>query len=79
MDCYAGYHQCFMSDEVADKTSFITPSGTYYYRVMPFGLKKFRATCIKEMKTMFHDMMYQEIEFYVDEEIIKSKGQSNHS
>ena len=70
MDCYAGYHQIIMDDEDAEKTPFITPWGTYCYRVMP--LKNAGATYIRAMTTMFHDMMHREIKFYVDDVIIKS-------
>ena len=78
VDCYAGYHQIIMDDEDAEKTSFITPWGTYCYRVMPFGLKNAGATYMRAMTTMFHDMMHREIEVYVDDVIIKSKKQSDH-
>ena len=40
---------------------------------MPFGLKNARATYMRAMTTMFHDMMHREIEVYVDDVIIKSK------
>ncbi|XP_015057590.1 uncharacterized protein LOC107003834 [Solanum pennellii] len=78
VDCYAGNHQIIMDDEDAEKTSFITPWGTYCYRVMPFVLKNAGATYMRAMTTMFHDMMHREIEVYVDDVIIKSKKQSNH-
>ena len=39
VDCYDGYHQIIINDEDAEKISFITPWGTYCYRVMPFSLK----------------------------------------
>jgi hypothetical protein len=39
LDCYSGYHQIWMKKEDEPKTSFITPSGTYYYLRMPEGLK----------------------------------------
>ena len=78
VDCYAGYHQIIMDDEDAEKTSFITPWGTYCYRVMPFGLKNAGATYMIAMTTMFHDMMHKEIEVYVDDVIIKSKSRANH-
>ena len=45
---------------------------------MPFGLKNARATYIRAMTTMFHDMMHKEIEVYVDDVIIKSKSQADH-
>jgi hypothetical protein len=31
LDCYSGYHQIWMKKEVEPKTSFIIPSGTYFY------------------------------------------------
>ena len=78
VDCYAGYHQILMDGDDAEKTAFTTPWGTYCYRVMPFGLKNVGATYMRAMTTMFHDMMYKEIEVYVDDVIIKSKTQVDH-
>ena len=40
LDAYSGYHQINMSKDDEEKTSFITPYGTYCYVKMPFGLKK---------------------------------------
>ena len=62
-----------MDDEDAEKISFITPWGTYCYRVMTFGLRNARETYMRAMTTMFHDTMHREIEVYVDDVIIKSK------
>ncbi|XP_070020670.1 uncharacterized protein [Nicotiana sylvestris] len=67
-----------MAEEDAEKTVFTTPWGTYCYRVMPFGLKNVEATYMKAMTTIFHYMMHQEIEVYVDDMIIKSKTQDDH-
>ncbi|RDX68110.1 hypothetical protein CR513_52929, partial [Mucuna pruriens] len=53
--------------------TFITPWGTFYYKVMPFGLKNARATYQKAIMVLFHDMMHKEIEVYVDDMIAKSK------
>uniref|UniRef100_A0A2N9H6P2 Integrase catalytic domain-containing protein n=1 Tax=Fagus sylvatica TaxID=28930 RepID=A0A2N9H6P2_FAGSY len=39
MDGFSGYNQIKMAPEDMEKTSFITPWGTYCYKVMPFGLK----------------------------------------
>ncbi|XP_070039979.1 uncharacterized protein [Nicotiana tomentosiformis] len=78
VDCYAGYHQILMDEEDAEKTAFITPWGTYCYRVMPFGLKNTGATYMRAMTTIFHDMIHKEIEVYVGDVIIKSKKQSDH-
>ncbi|XP_070002528.1 uncharacterized protein [Nicotiana sylvestris] len=78
VDCYVGYHQVLMDKEDAEKTSFTTPWGTYCYMVMPFGLKNAGATYMRAMTTIFHDMMHQEIEVYVDDVFIKSKTQDDH-
>ena len=40
---------------------------------MPFGLKNAGATYQRAMVTLFHDMMYKEIEVYVDDMIAKSQ------
>ncbi|XP_070007255.1 uncharacterized protein [Nicotiana sylvestris] len=68
-----------MDEEDAEKTAFITPLGTYCYRVMPFGLKNAGATYMRAMTTVFYDMIHKEIEVYVDDVIIKSKRQANHT
>ena len=44
IDGFSGYNQIKMVPEDMEKTSFITPWGTYCYKVMPFGLKNAGAT-----------------------------------
>ena len=61
-----------------EKTTFITPWGTFCYRVMPFGLKNVGATYQRAMTTLFHDMMHKEIEVYVDDMIAKSIDEKEH-
>lgn len=38
-DDFSGYNQIKMAPEDMEKTMFITPWGTFFYKVMPFGLK----------------------------------------
>ncbi|XP_015057657.1 uncharacterized protein LOC107003924 [Solanum pennellii] len=78
VDCYIGYHQILMDEEDAKKTTFITPWGVYHYKVIPFGLKNVGATYMRDMTTIFHDMIHKEIEVYVDGIIIKSRESSDH-
>ena len=42
MDEFSGYNQIRMAPKDAEKTTFRTPIGNFYYIVMPFGLKKCR-------------------------------------
>ena len=78
MDRFSGYNQILMALENMEKTSFITEWGTYCYRVIPFGLKNTGATYHKAATTLFHDMMHRDVEVYVDDMIMKSRGRSNH-
>ncbi|RVW93818.1 Transposon Ty3-G Gag-Pol polyprotein [Vitis vinifera] len=61
-----------------EKTSFITQWGTYYYRVMSFGLKNAGATYQRATNTFFHNMMHQDVEVYVDNMIEKSQDRADH-
>lgn len=45
---------------------------------MPFGLKNAGATYQLTMTTIFHDMMHQEMEDYMDDIVVKSTGQEDH-
>ncbi|XP_073262695.1 uncharacterized protein [Populus alba] len=78
MDGFSGYNQIKMATEDRAKTTFVTPWGTYCYKVMLFGLKNAGATYQRAMVTLFHDMMHKEIEVYVDDMIAKSKEGEDH-
>jgi hypothetical protein len=39
LDCFPIYHQIWLRKEDEEKTSFITPFGTYYYLRMHEGLR----------------------------------------
>ncbi|GAU51646.1 hypothetical protein TSUD_414680 [Trifolium subterraneum] len=78
MEGFSGYNQIKMAPEDMEKTSFITPWGTFCYKVMPFGLKNAGATYQRAMTTLFHDMMHKEIEVYVDDMIAKSRTEEEH-
>ena len=53
MGAFLGYNQIKMADENYEKTTFITSQGLYYYKVMPFGLKKAEATYRSLVNKMF--------------------------
>lgn len=61
-----------------EKTTFITPWGTFCYKVMPFGLKNVGATYQRVIVTLFHDMIHKVIECYVDDIIVKSHEEEEH-
>ncbi|GAU39246.1 hypothetical protein TSUD_396930 [Trifolium subterraneum] len=78
MDGFSGYNQIKMAVEDREKTAFITPWGTFCYKVMSFGLTNAGATYQRGMTTLFHDMMHKEIEVYVDDMIVKSGTEEEH-
>lgn len=78
MDGLSGYNQIKMAPEDMEKTTFITPWGTFCYKVMPFGLKNTEATYQHATMTLFHDMIHKKIECYVDDMIAKSHTEEEH-
>ncbi|WKA10567.1 hypothetical protein VitviT2T_028132 [Vitis vinifera] len=78
MDGFSGYNHILMALEDMEKTSFITEWSTYYYRVMPFGLKNAGATYQRAATTLFHDMMHRDVKVYVDDMIVKSQDRADH-
>ena len=67
-----------MSSKNMGKTSFITPWGTYCYKVMPFGLKNVGATYQRVATTLLHDLIHKEVEVYMGDMIVKSKDREGH-
>ena len=78
MDGFSRYNQIKMAPEDIEKTTFITPWGTFCYKVMSFGLKNVGATYQRAMVTLFHDMIHKDIEVYVDDMIAKSRSEEEH-
>ena len=67
-----------MAPKDVEKTAFKTPMVNFYYTVMPFRLKNAGATYQRAMTAIFHHMMYQELEDYVDDIVVKSKRREEH-
>src|SRR3954464_3342192 len=67
-----------MAEEDREKTIFITESGTYYYRVMPFGLKNAGATYQRLVNKLFKHQIGKNIEVYVDDMLVKSTKENDY-
>ena len=68
---FSRYNQIRIAPKDAEKTAFRTPMGNFYYTVMPFELKNTGATYQQVMTAIFHDMMHQELEDYMDDIVVK--------
>ena len=72
MDGFSSYNQIKIVPEDMEKTTFVIQWGTFYYKVMYFGLKNAGTSYQQAMVALFHDMIHHEIEVYVDDMIAKS-------
>jgi hypothetical protein len=77
MDGFSGYNQIQIHPVDQYKTAFITPWGTFAYRVMPFGLKNAGATFQRAMTYIFHDLAAI-ILAYLDDLTARSKKRTQH-
>ena len=78
MDGFIGYNQIRMALKDAEKITIRTPIGNFYYTVMPFGLKNAGEAYQRTITAIFHDMIHQELEDYVDDIVVKSKKREEH-
>jgi hypothetical protein len=78
MDEFFGYTQIKMVPEDEELTTFQTPKGIYCHKVMSFGLKYAGATYQHAMIVVLDGLLYEIIECYIDDIIVKSKQETYH-
>lgn len=78
LNAYSGYHQIPLFEPDQDNTVFITILGLYCYHVMPFRLKKTRATYLRLVTKMFREHINKSMEFNVDDMLVKSNKKETH-
>ena len=78
LNAFQGYHQIPLALEDQEKTTFVTPTGNYHYKVMSFGLKNAGSTYQRIMTRMFKPQLGKNIEIYVNDMVVKSKVVSEH-
>jgi hypothetical protein len=78
LDCFSGYHQCWMAKEDEEKTSFVTPFGTFCFVRMPEGLKNVSPTFTRMTGEVFKPQIGRNIQAYVDDLIVKSCEKANY-
>nr|KYP39609.1 Transposon Ty3-G Gag-Pol polyprotein [Cajanus cajan] len=78
LDAYSRYNQIRMHPRDEKKTTFITETTNYWYRVMLFGLKNVGATYQHLMNKIFNDQIGRSMEVYVDDMVVKSSDVSTH-
>ena len=78
LDAFQGYHQIPLTLDDPEKTAFVTPTGNYHYKVIPFGLKNVGSTYQRIMTKIFEPQLGKSIEVYIDNMVVKSKMVSEH-
>ena len=67
LDGYSGYNQIHIALEDQHKSSFICPYGVYAYRRMSFGLCNAPATFQRCMMSIFHGLIENIMEVFMDD------------
>jgi hypothetical protein len=75
---FSGYHQIRVRKEDEEKTSFITPFGTFCFVRMLEGLKNVGCTFSWMIAIVLHPQIRRNILAYVDDIVVKSVQRKDH-
>jgi triacylglycerol esterase/lipase EstA (alpha/beta hydrolase family) len=78
LDMFSRYHQIRVRREDKEKTSFITPFGTFGFVRMPEGLKNVGCTFSRMIAIVLHPHLRRNILAYVDDIVVKSIQRRDH-
>ncbi|GJT04681.1 reverse transcriptase domain-containing protein [Tanacetum coccineum] len=67
LDGFSGFFQISIAPEDQEKTAFTCPYGTFAYRRIPFGLYNAPTTFQRCMMVIFHDMVEDFMEVFMDD------------
>ncbi|GKC14509.1 reverse transcriptase domain-containing protein [Tanacetum coccineum] len=74
LDGFSGYFQIHIDLQDQEKTTFTCPYGTFSYRRMPFGLCNASGTFQRCMMAIFHDMIEETMEVFMEDFSIFGEG-----
>ncbi|GKB71949.1 reverse transcriptase domain-containing protein [Tanacetum coccineum] len=67
LDGFSGYFQIPIAHEDQEKTTFTCPYGTFAYKRLPFGLCNAPATFQRCMTSIFHELIEDSMEVFMDD------------
>jgi len=79
LDAFSGYNQIKMHPRDESKTTFMTDTCSYCYKVMPFGLKNAGATYQRLMEKFLAPMLGRNMQAYVDDMVVTSSERGRHA
>ena len=78
LDAFQGYHQLALALEDQEKTSFITLTSNFHYRVMPFRLKNVGSTYQRMVTKTFKEQLGKNMGAYIDDMVMNSRAMGDH-
>jgi len=79
LDAFSDYNQIKMHPKDESKTTFMTETCSYCYKVMPFGLKNAGATYQRLMDKFLAPMLGRNVQAYVDDMVVTSHERGQHA
>lgn len=78
LDLLSGYWQCNLDPSTAHKAAFVTPSGVYQWKRLPFGLAAAPSSFQHLLTQVLKHLNYQIALVYVDDILVFSKTFEDH-
>ena len=78
LDLTQAYWQVKVKNEDVQKTAFITSSGLYEFKRMPFGLSSAPATLQRYLQKVFEKHLFKSLVIYLDDILVFSKSFEEH-
>ncbi|GJR11160.1 reverse transcriptase domain-containing protein [Tanacetum coccineum] len=79
LDGFSGYFQIPIDPQDQEKTTFTCPYGTFAYRRMPFRLCNAPGTFQRCMMAIFHDMIEETMEVFMDDFLTMTDAQAHYT
>lgn len=73
IDLRSGYHQIRIDEADVEKTAFLTPHGSYHFKVLSFGLTNALSTFEQVMNDVFREYLGKLVLVYLDDILVYSK------
>jgi len=78
LDAFSGYNHIRMHPRDECKTTFMTELSSYFYKIMPFGLKNAGATYQRLMDRVLAPMIARNVKAYVDDMVVTFHKKDQH-
>lgn len=78
LDLFSGFHQIRLQEDSREYTAFSTDSGTFQWKVLPFGLNVAPNSFCRMMSIAFSGLPPEQAFLYMDDVIVIGTSEENH-